>query len=123
MIQIQKLQICEVLCWNAYMISITPVNKLTSAYQFDIVKENAISVEMSYGIVWGSITDNSRVKQHYCSLFKRQTVFFEAVPPKNTISERFVQDCIETMTEPQVDEVLRRAGQRKSRFAGVGFYF
>ena len=33
------------------IISITPVHKLTSSYKFDIVKENAISVEMSYGIV------------------------------------------------------------------------
>ena len=29
----------------------------------------------------------------------------------------------ELMSEPQVDEVLHRAGQRKDRLAGVGFYF
>jgi len=53
------------------MISVTPVHKLTAAYQFDIVKEAAAVVEQSGGTVIGSITDNHKVNQQYCKLFDR----------------------------------------------------
>ena len=64
------------------MISITPVHGLTSAYQFDVVKENAVAVEKSGGVVLGSITDNHKVNQHYCKLFElKPKSVFEAVHP------------------------------------------
>ena len=53
------------------MISVTPVHKLTAAFQFDIVKEAAAIVERSGGYVLGSITDNHKVNQQYCKLFDR----------------------------------------------------
>jgi hypothetical protein len=53
------------------MISVTPVHRLTAAFQFDIVKEAATVVERSGGYVVGSITDNHKVNQQYCKLFDR----------------------------------------------------
>ncbi|XP_070196711.1 uncharacterized protein [Littorina saxatilis] len=53
------------------MISVTPVHKLTAAFQFEIVKEAAAAVERSGGCVIGSITDNHKVNQQYCKLFDR----------------------------------------------------
>ena len=51
------------------MISVTPVHKLTAAFQFDIVKQAASKVEKACGIVLGSITDNHKINQQYCKLF------------------------------------------------------
>ena len=53
------------------MVSVTPVHKLTSAYQFACVKEAAAAVEKAGGHVLGSITDNHKVNQQYCKLFDR----------------------------------------------------
>ena len=53
------------------MISITPVHKLTAGYQMQVVREAAIAVERSGGLVIGSITDNHKVNQQYCKLFDR----------------------------------------------------
>lgn len=62
------------------MLSITPVHKLTSSFQFDIVKEAAIIVEKAGGIVLGSITDNHKINQQFCKLFNRLNDF-QAVHP------------------------------------------
>ena len=62
------------------MVSITPVHNPTGSYQFSLVKENAAIVENAGGVVLGSITDNHKINQHYCKLFKRITDF-EAVHP------------------------------------------
>ena len=53
------------------MLSVTPVHKLTAAYQFERVKEAAAAVEKAGGRVIGSITDNHKVNQQYCKLFDR----------------------------------------------------
>ena len=42
------------------MVSVTPVHKLTAAFQFEVVKQAAMFVEQAGGIVLGSITDNPR---------------------------------------------------------------
>lgn len=62
------------------MISIIPVHKSTASYQFDVVKENAATVEKAGGVVIGSITDNHKVNQHFCKLFERKSDW-EAVHP------------------------------------------
>ncbi|KAG1681797.1 hypothetical protein GQR58_011603 [Nymphon striatum] len=51
------------------MVSVTPVNKLTGVYQFNVVKEVAAAVEKAGGVVIGSITDNHKLNQHYCKQF------------------------------------------------------
>lgn len=51
------------------MVSVTPVNRLTGMYQFNIVKEVAAAVEKAGGVVIGSITDNHKLNQHYCKQF------------------------------------------------------
>lgn len=51
------------------MISITPVHKLTGAFQFEVVKEAAKVVESAGGRVLGSITDNHKVNQQFCKQF------------------------------------------------------
>lgn len=53
------------------MISVTPVHKLTGSYQHKIVVQTAELVEKCGGIVHGSITDNHKVNQNYCSLFTK----------------------------------------------------
>lgn len=53
------------------MISITPVHKLTAAFQMEVVLAAAAAVERSGGRVLGSITDNHKVNQQYCKLFHR----------------------------------------------------
>ena len=55
------------------MVSVTPVHKLTAAYQFSIVKGAAAMIEKSGGFVLGSMTDNHKINQQYCKLFKRKT--------------------------------------------------
>lgn len=62
------------------MISITPVHKLTSSYQFEIVKEAATTVENSGGVVLGSITDNHKINQQFCKMFDR-VHDFQAIHP------------------------------------------
>ena len=62
------------------MVSVTPVHKLTSKYQFDVVKEAAVLVEKSGGIVIGSITDNHKINQQFYKLFNR-TCDFQAIHP------------------------------------------
>jgi hypothetical protein len=62
------------------MVSVTPVHKLTSKYQFDVVKEAAVLVEKSGGIVIGSITDNHKINQQFCKLFNR-IHDFQAIHP------------------------------------------
>ena len=51
------------------MISVTPIHKLTAAYQLERVKEAAAAVERAGGRVIGSITDNHKINQQYCKLF------------------------------------------------------
>lgn len=53
------------------MVSVTPVNKLTAEYQYEVVKEAAALVEQSGWTVLGSITDNHKINQKYCTLFNR----------------------------------------------------
>jgi len=62
------------------MVSVTPVHKLTSEFQFNIVKEAAVLVENSGGIVLGSITDNHKINQQFCKLFDR-IHDFQAIHP------------------------------------------
>lgn len=62
------------------MVSVTPVHNLKASYQFTVVKEAATLVEKSGGIVIGSITDNHKINQHYCTLFTRKANY-EAVHP------------------------------------------
>ena len=52
------------------MVSVTPFHKLTSDFQFNVVKAAAVKVEKAGGIVLGSITDNHQVNQQYCKLFR-----------------------------------------------------
>ena len=40
------------------MVSVPPVHKLTSMYQFVVAKEAAVIVEKQGAIVLGSVTDN-----------------------------------------------------------------
>ena len=51
------------------MISVTPVHRLDSDYQFSVVREAAVKVERAGGRVIGSITDNHKVNQQYCEKF------------------------------------------------------
>ena len=51
------------------MLSVTPVHKLTAAYQHGIVIEAATQVERAGGKVLGSITDNHKINQQFCTLF------------------------------------------------------
>ena len=53
------------------MVSVTPVNKLTAAFQFSRVKQAAVVVEEAGGTVLGSITDNHKINQQYCRMFER----------------------------------------------------
>ena len=62
------------------MISITPVHQMSATFQFQKVKEVAATVEECGGYVLGSITDNHKVNQRYCTLFTRKTDC-EAVHP------------------------------------------
>lgn len=55
------------------MVSVTPVHKLTAAFQFQKVRQAAAVVEEAGGNVVGSITDNHKINQHYCRLFDRPT--------------------------------------------------
>ena len=64
------------------MISVTPVHKLTAAYQFDVVKEAAAKVENAGDIVVRSITDKHNINQQYCKLFTLKADH-EAVHPLN----------------------------------------
>ena len=51
------------------MVSVTPVHKLESTYQFSIVLDAVRMVEGAGGIVLGTITDNHKINQQYCTLF------------------------------------------------------
>lgn len=62
------------------MISVTPVHKLTAAFQFTVVKDAASVVERSGGIVLGSMTDNHKINQQFCKLFEHKSDS-EAVHP------------------------------------------
>ena len=62
------------------MVSIVPVHKLSADFQFSIVKEVAEVVEHNGGRVVGSITDNHKINQRYCSFFSRKSSF-EALHP------------------------------------------
>lgn len=53
------------------MVSVTPVHKLTAAFQFEVVKQAATVVEQAGGTVLGSITDNHKINQLYCKMFDR----------------------------------------------------
>ena len=63
------------------MISVTPVHKLTAQFQYDIVIKMAALVEKCGGIVSGSITDNHKINQNYCTLFPSRSVSFKATHP------------------------------------------
>ena len=53
------------------MVSVTPVHNMTAVDQFKIVKEVAIIVvEEAGATVIRSITDNHKIIQQYCRLFK-----------------------------------------------------
>lgn len=54
------------------MHSIIPVHKLTSDFQYKMVLQCALQVENAAGRVVGSITDNHKVNQNYCSTFKTE---------------------------------------------------
>ena len=51
------------------MVSVIPVDKLTAAFQFEVVKQAAMVVEQAGGIVLGFITDNHEINQLYCKMF------------------------------------------------------
>ena len=51
------------------MLSIIPIHKLKASFQFEEVKKAAAVIEKSGGVVVGSITDNNKVNQHYCTMF------------------------------------------------------
>ncbi len=51
------------------MISVTPVDGLTAQFQYDVVLKMATLVEKCGGVVLGSITDNHKVNQIFCTLF------------------------------------------------------
>ncbi|KAF2361581.1 hypothetical protein FHG87_007663 [Trinorchestia longiramus] len=53
------------------MISMTPVHKLTAAYELERVKEAAAAVERAGGRIIESITDNHKVSQQFGKLFDR----------------------------------------------------
>lgn len=53
------------------MVSVTPVHRLTAAFQFEVVKQAATVVEQAGGTVLGSITDNHKINQLYCKMFDR----------------------------------------------------
>ena len=53
------------------MMSVTPVYKLTAAFQFKMVKQSAMVVEQAGGTVLGSITDNHKINQLYCKMVDR----------------------------------------------------
>lgn len=55
------------------MVSVTPVHKLTAAFQYQKVRQAADIVEVAGGNVIGSITDNHKINQQYCRLFDRPT--------------------------------------------------
>ena len=67
------------------MVSVTPVHKLTATYQFSIVKEAAAMIEKSGGFVLGSMTDNHKINQQYCKLFKRKTEWEAEHPLDNQL--------------------------------------
>ena len=63
------------------MLSLIPVHKLTADYQFQVVVEMARAVEQSGGKVIGSVTDNHKLNQRYCSLFvKKKTILKHSTP-------------------------------------------
>ena len=76
------------------MISITPVHRLTSKYQFGVVKEAAVLVEKSGGVVIGSITDNHRINQQFCKLFDRSHDFLAIHPLDATRSWYLLLDTV-----------------------------
>ena len=53
------------------MVSVTPVHKLTAAFQFEVVKQAAMVVEPAEGIVLEFITDNHKINQLYCKMVDR----------------------------------------------------
>lgn len=55
------------------MISVIPVHKLTASFQYDVVLDAARKVEGAGGVVLGSITDNHKINQQYCTMFSRPT--------------------------------------------------
>ena len=76
------------------MVSVTPVHKLTSEYQFNVVKEAAGLVETSGGIVLGSITDNHKVNQQFCKLFNRTHDFLAIHPLDDSRSWYLLFDTV-----------------------------
>ena len=64
--------LCVMSCLHrgpSIMVSVTPVHKLATAFQFEVVKQAAMVVEQAGGIVLGSITDNHKINQLYCKMF------------------------------------------------------
>ena len=57
------------------MLSLTPVHQLTADYQFQLVTETARAVENSGGMVIGSVTDNHKINQKYCTIFNKKSSF------------------------------------------------
>ena len=60
------------------MLKVIPVHKLTAEYQFKTVIDTARSIEAAGGLVVGSVTDNHKVNQKYCTLFNRISVIFKS---------------------------------------------
>ena len=56
------------------MVSVIPVHKMTASFQYTVVIKIAKMVEECGGVVLGSITDNHKVNQKYCTLFDRKSV-------------------------------------------------
>ena len=50
------------------MMSVTPIHKLTAAFQFEVVKQAATIVKQAEGTVLESITDNHKINQLYCKM-------------------------------------------------------
>ena len=68
------------------MMSVTPVHKLTVAFQFEVIERAATVVEQAGGTVLESIMDNHKINQLYCKMFDRPSE----------------SDCLVTATHPLV---------------------
>ena len=71
------------------MISVIPVRRLSSDFQFEMVKKAAALIENSGGMVIGSITDNHKINQRYNTLLDRRNNFC-AVHPLDNIRQWYL---------------------------------
>ncbi|KAF2359766.1 hypothetical protein FHG87_009471 [Trinorchestia longiramus] len=117
------------------MISMTPIHKLTAAYQLKRVKEAAAAVERAGGRVIGSITDNHKVNQQYCKLFDRWSdcsatakhpldnervwfLLFDTVHLQKCIRNNWLSEKGQKISLDQLkNSVLRQTSVKKARLA------